>query len=95
MFDLNVLQPVMEHRFLLKLHMALIITIYHGRIQHLIRRSRNQLTEPQAAIYFSSIVLSATDFCFLLTHDIVTKLKLKHIQVALLLSSALDKSMQL
>jgi hypothetical protein len=38
----------------------MIITIYHGRIQH---------------------------FCFLLAHDIVERLKLKHIQVALLLSS--------
>jgi hypothetical protein len=46
MLDLNVLWPIMEHRFLLKLHIALIITIYHGRIQHLIRWSKNSTPNP-------------------------------------------------
>jgi hypothetical protein len=43
----------------------------------------------QAAIHSTYAMLSATDFCFLLSHDIMENLKLKHIQVALLLSSAL------
>jgi hypothetical protein len=57
MLDLNVLQSIMEHWISLKASYSSIITIYHGRIQHL---------------------------CFLLAHDNVARLKLKHIQVALL-----------
>ena len=37
----------------------------------------------------ASVVLSATDFCFLLPQDIIAKPKMKHIPEVLLLSSAL------
>jgi hypothetical protein len=40
------------------------------------------------AIYSAYIVLSATDLCFLLAHDIIAKPKLKHIPEVFLLSSA-------
>jgi hypothetical protein len=41
------------------------------------------------AIYFSYVVLSATDLCFLLAHDIIAEPKLKHIPEVLFLSSTL------
>jgi hypothetical protein len=59
--DLNVFQPVMEHRVLLELHTDLIITIYHGRIKHLIKQSRNQLTGPHC---FRTSITSCNIFCF-------------------------------
>ena len=44
----------------------------------------------QTVIYYASAVMSAKDLCLiLLAHNIVAKNQLKHIQVALLLSSAL------
>jgi hypothetical protein len=50
----------MEHRLLSKIHMAMIITIYHGRIYHLIRRSRNHLTEPHC---FCTSITSCNILC--------------------------------
>jgi hypothetical protein len=42
-----------------------------------------------AAIYSASVVLSATDFFFLLPQDIIAEPKLKHIPEVLFLSYAL------
>ena len=42
-----------------------------------------------AAIYYASVVLSATDFYFLLPQDIIAEPKLKHILEVLFLSFAL------
>ena len=59
--DVNVLRPIMEHRVLWELHTSLVITIYHGRIQHLIKQSKNQLIEPHC---FRTIITSYNILCF-------------------------------
>ena len=95
--DIIMLGSIVEHGILKQPNPTPVITDYHGVVSstctnNSLKRFRNQTASQQAilsAMYSATAVLKATDFCFLLIHDIEADPSVKQHPYVLLRSTTL------